>query len=274
MGAFNPILMILILLCAFLLGNCQFHDNSNEAVTWSNTCARLSKDLERALLADEGNLFRMRKAFFYSPTASPVLLKVVYNISYGENVISDKKLPCCSNTSFTWDKSTREHQSCKNVSLVPEGSGKNITFDTPDYFNSSTVKNTSICIPKEAINCSNSIELQQRSYVYGWTSTGVYVVFHPIVLTMMQAQIPLAALRIVHKTLIGHRSPEADTFLWDGSYDLPILYLNLHVTSLSCIPTEELFTSVLKDLNTLVRSQYVYLMTYHFFPVGEKGRGM
>ena len=55
-----------------------------------------------------------------------------------------------------------------------------------------------------------------------------WVVFHPIMLTMMQAQIPIAALRIVHKILVGHRSPEADTILWDGSYDLPTLYLNLH----------------------------------------------
>jgi hypothetical protein len=109
-------------------------------------------------------------------------------------------------------------------------------------------------MPDQINKCSNSIEFKQENYTYGWTSTGVYVVFHPIVLTMMQAQIPLAALRIVHKTYINQRSQEADTFLWDGSYDLPMLYLNLHITSLSCIPTEDLFTSVLKDFNTLVRS--------------------
>ena len=44
-------------------------------------CAQLSKDLEKALLLDERNLFCMRTAFFHSPTAAPVLLKVVYHIT-------------------------------------------------------------------------------------------------------------------------------------------------------------------------------------------------
>ena len=30
----------------------------------------------------------MKEAFFYSPTASPVLLKVVYNVTYGHNIIT------------------------------------------------------------------------------------------------------------------------------------------------------------------------------------------
>ena len=85
MGAFDWILTILVLLFIFFLsGNGQLCENSSEAATTS-ACARLSKDLKNALLGDEGNLFRMRKAFFYSPTASPVLLKVVYNITYGEH---------------------------------------------------------------------------------------------------------------------------------------------------------------------------------------------
>lgn len=72
------------------------------------------------------------------------------------------------------------------------------------------------------------------------------------ILHKMQAQIPFTALRIIHSTL-DQRSPEADSFLWDGSYELPTLHLNMHITSLSCIPNQDLFKAVLMDFNTLVR---------------------
>ena len=61
--------------------------------------SQLSVDLERALLQDKGNLFRIRRTFFHSPIASPVLLKVVYNITYGENItmaVAADKVPHCS----------------------------------------------------------------------------------------------------------------------------------------------------------------------------------
>ena len=251
MGAFNWTITVLILLLTFTSRSFQLCDDSSEVTT--SVCAKISKDIERALLEDEGNLFRMRKAFFYSPTASPVLLKVVYNVTFGENIttaITDKE-PCCY-TSFTQNETTEEHlQSCTNVNFTAERN-ENTTLDIPDCFNSSTVKNLTTNMLEEIATCSNSIEFKQRNYVYGWTSSGVYVVVRPMVLTVMQVQIPLAALRIVHKTYINQRGPEADTFLWDGSYDLPTLHLNLHITSLSCIPTKDLFTSVLEEFNTLV----------------------
>ena len=166
-------------------------------------CGRVSKDLETALVNDDGNLFRIRRAFFHSPTASPVLIKVVYNVTYAENVtlaISSEKIsPCFS-----------------------------------QHLNQST------------------IGLNQTSITLGWTSSGVYTIFHPAVLSVMQVQSPFALLRVIHLTLPDQRSPEADTFLWDGSYNLPTLYLNLHVTSLTCLPSQEVFMSVLKDLNAMV----------------------
>ena len=256
MGTFDWTIAVLILLLMFTSGSYQLCDDSSEVTT--GVCARISKDLEKALLEDEGNQFRMRKAFFYSPTASPVLLKVVYNVTFGENITTatTDKEPCCY-TSFTQNETTEEEehpQSCTNVNFTAERN-ENTALDIPDCFNSSTVKNLTTNMLEEitTYTCSNSIEFKQRNYVYGWTSSGVYVVFRPMVLTVMQLQIPLAALRIVHMTL-NQRGPEADTFLWDGSYDLPTLHLNLHITSLSCIPTEDLFTSVLEDFNTLVRS--------------------
>ena len=245
MGGYKPnwTISILILTSTFILGNCLLQCDDSREINIA-ACARLSKDLEKALLEDEGNLFRLRRAFFYSPTAKPVLLKVEYNITFGKSIItavSDEVLPCCYVQNTT--TGGRDTQSCRNLTTTSEGSAENV--------NSSTVDDTTSCMPEL---CSDSIEFKERSYVYGWTSTGVYVVFRPIVLTMMQTQIPLLALRIIHATFPSQSGPEADTFLWDGSYDLPTLHLNLHVTSLSCIPTESLFTSVLKDFNTLVRS--------------------
>lgn len=189
------VLAIVLSLTYSISGACQLCtcDLSSEVTT--GACAQILKDFEKAVLEDEGNLYRMRRAFFYSPTASPVLLKVVYNVSFSDNITD---IPSC-------------------------GKNSNLT----------------------------SITLVQRSIIYGWSSSGVYTVFHPTVLNMMQAQIPFAALRIVHKTL-NQRSPEADTFLWDGSYDLPTLHLNMHITALPCLPSQDLFDSVLMDFNTLV----------------------
>ena len=166
-----------------------------------SVCTRLLKDLEKALLQDETNLSQMRRAFFHSPTATPVLLRVVYNVTYSKNVtmaVAANDVPQCSRS----------------------------------------IVNT-------------TIDLNQRNITYGWTSSGVYTVFHPTVLTMMQAHTPFAVLRIVQQTL-GQRGPETDTFLWDGSYELPTLQLNMYINSLSCTPSNNIFESALMDLNTLV----------------------
>ena len=179
-------------------------DDPEELTT--GICGQLSKELERALVSDEGNLFRVRRAFFHSPTASPVLLKVVYNITYSESLIlaitSEEVFPCLASS---------------------------------QHLNQST------------------IGLNQTSITMGWTSSGVYTTFHPAVLSLMQVQSPFAFLRIMHQTLPDQRSPEAETFLWDGSYDLPTVHLSLHITSLTCLPSQEMFILVLKDLNTMVR---------------------
>jgi len=170
----------------------------------TGTCAQLSKDLERALLQDEGNMFRLRRAFYYSPTAAPVLLKVVYNTTFGEKVT--------------------------NWTTVEQGA-----------------------TPCSCETTNSTTKFVQRNITYGWTSSGVYTVFHPTVLAMMQAQFPIGLLRFYH-TILQHRSPEADTFVWDPINEVPTLHLNMHITSLSCIPSQELFESVLTDFNTLVRT--------------------
>ena len=157
-------------------------------------------------MQDEGNLFRLRRAFFHSPTADPVLLKVVYNITYAENIMA--------------------------------------------AFAGNEIR---LCSTESAEN--STIELQQQNITLGWTSTGVYMVFHPTVLNMMQLQLPFSILRAAHK-IMHQQSPKADTFLWDGTYDLPTLNINMHITSLPCIPSQDLFESVLMEANAMV-STYV-----------------
>ena len=199
---FKWYLLSVALIGTILTVSCLVCDDPVEVTT--GTCADLLTNLEKALLQDKGNLFRLRRAFFHSPTADPVLLKVVYNVTYAENIT----------TAFADD----EIQPCS------------------------------------ASPANSSTELQQQNVTLGWTSTGVYVVFHPTVLNMIQAQLPFAILRIIH-AIMQQRSPEADTFLWDGFYDLPTLHLNMYIVSLSCIPSQDLFESVLIDLNTLVSDQ-------------------
>ena len=207
-------LQLVVVVLAATRASCLVCDDPREMMT--GTCAQLSKDLERALLQDEGNLSRMRRAFFHSPTAAPVLLKVVYNITYAKNITT-----------------------------------ANAVNEAPHCDSSSAANST--------------IEFKERDITYGWTSSGVYAVFHPTVIKMMQAQSPFALLRIMYLTLPDQRSPEADTFLWDGSYDLPTVHLNMHISSLSCVPSQDMFESVFMDINTLVRahmSSYIDLVVY------------
>ena len=76
--------MIFVLVVSIIiLGNTLKCDDPANLAT--GICGQLSKGLDRALVKDDGNLFCTRRAFFHSPTASPVLLKVVYDITYGVN---------------------------------------------------------------------------------------------------------------------------------------------------------------------------------------------
>ena len=132
---FEQQLFITVLMATILTASCLVCDDPVEITT--GTCAKILKNLEKALLQDEGNLFHLRRAFFHSPTADPVLLKVVYNITYAENITAASEIQLCSTSAE-----------------------------------------------------NSSIALQQKNLTLGWTSTGVYVVFHPMVLSMIQAQLP------------------------------------------------------------------------------------
>lgn len=193
----TAIVSSLLLFTVLSVGDCVCENPDD----WQNAkdCYEVFTGLVQALVQDEGNIYRMKKAFFYAPSADPVLIKVDYNVSYGEN-ITEELLPYCVN-----------------------------------------VDNTT------AIN----ITINQTVIVRGWTSRGVYLVISPLRLNRMQMALPFSILRLIHRSK-EFSSPEVDTFLWDGSYDLPTLFLNLYITSLPCIPSEDIFNSTLDELTAYV----------------------
>ena len=174
----------------------------------ADVCYKLYDQIDNTLLEDKGNFYNLRRAFFYSPNANPVLLRVIYNVSFAENVT---------------ELARREPNYCTRTSGMEE---------------------------------NDTITLNDTQLVLGWTSSGVFTVFHPLTINFMQIQLPFVLMRIMFgifsKLDPTNSGPEASTFLWDGSYELPTLRFNLHFSSLPCIPSDELFNSALMDFNSLV----------------------
>ena len=188
---------LLVVIAALIsMGKCSC-DDSNDPL-YPTLCYKILQSLEQALITDEGNLYRCRKAFFYAPNADPVLMKVEYNISFDEHITGGALSNCINDNSS-----------------IP------ITFN-------------------------------QTRIIHGWTSRGLYLMINPLDLNYIQMTLPLAILRLIHKKTQLKGNPEVETFLWDGSYDLPTLFINLHITFLPCIPSMEVFNSTVEDLNTFV----------------------
>ena len=194
-----------LLICLISRG-CSIWSDCEEAL--AEVCYKLYDQITNTLLEDKGNFYRLRKAFFYSPNANPVLLKVAYNVSFADNVT---------------ELARRDPNYCTSTSKMEE---------------------------------NDTITLNSTQLVLGWTSSGVFTVFHPLTINFMQIQVPFLLMRIMFnifdKLDPNESGPEAKTFLWDGSYELPTLRINLHFTSLPCIPSNEVFNSALKDFNSLV----------------------
>ena len=64
---------LLLLISTSLLpqGHSVCDNSADEAI--ADACYKLDEQIEYALLQDKGNLYRLRKAFFYAPNAHPVL---------------------------------------------------------------------------------------------------------------------------------------------------------------------------------------------------------
>ena len=101
-------------------------------------------------------------------------------------------------------------------------------------------------------NSSVLISLNQTKIIRGWTSRGLYLWIDPVLLNRAQLLLPFLILRRIHQLGFVKSNPEMDTFLWDGSYNLPTLIINLNITSLPCIPSKEVFNSTIEDLTILV----------------------
>lgn len=205
--------IILISLVLFLCppGYCLC-DDSNETLDQVRIHAKLFQQFESSLNADESNLYRLRKAFFYSPSAKPVLMKVIYTITYSDNI---------------------------------------------------TTKSSDNCLSIDGSNISSAISINSTRITYGWTSSGVFTVFHPLTLNFMQIQLPFILLQtflfLTSKYTSTEGGPEALTFLWDATYELPTLYLSFNITNFPCVPSVDIFSSALKDFNSMVG---VYSWTY------------
>ena len=63
--------------------------------SFASTHHKVFKQLEQALTQDEANLYLLKGMFFYAPNADPVLFKVNYNITFGDN-ITENLLPLCN----------------------------------------------------------------------------------------------------------------------------------------------------------------------------------
>ena len=103
------------------------------------------------------------------------------------------------------------------------------------------------------VDNTSAIVINETEIIRGWTSRGVYYIINPLTLSRMQMVLPFAILRLINKkwrSLFG--SPEVDTFLWDGTYELPTLLIDLHIISLPCIPSEEVFNYTLDEVNAHV----------------------
>ena len=46
----------------------------------TQTCSKVFKGLSKTLIDNEANLYRMKQAFYYDPSADPALIQVNYNI--------------------------------------------------------------------------------------------------------------------------------------------------------------------------------------------------
>ena len=123
----------------------------------------------------------------------------------------------------------------------------------------STISLYSENVTKEQLKyCENvdneiAITINHTEITRGWTSRGVYYVISPLLLNNMQMVLPFAILKLINKGLKStFGSPQVDTFLWDGSHELPTLLINLMITALPCIPSEEVFNCTLEELNAYV----------------------
>ena len=95
-------------------------------------------------------------------------------------------------------------------------------------------------------------------YTYGWSQTGIFTVLHPLALNLFQLQLPFVLMRLTNLIADTTYDPEVNTFLWDGTSNLPTVHLYLHINKLNCTPSNDVFNSSLRELTSTVCSLQQY----------------
>ena len=108
------------------------------------------------------------------------------------------------------------------------------------------------------LKCTDSPVNQTIEIVQRWTSRGLYSWIDPLVLNDMQMMLPFSILRCIHQLGIAQGNPEMDTFLWDDTFELPTLHINMNITSPPCIPSYKLLNSATEDLTQFVSIPCMY----------------
>ena len=98
---------------------------------------------------------------------------------------------------------------------------------------------------------------------YGWSSSGMYTVVHPLALNLLQLQVPFVFLRAIRSLAEHYHDEEVNTFLWDGSYELPSVTLYIMVNSLECLPSNKTFQEILQELTTVVSVYHSIMLSWH-----------
>ena len=70
-------------------------DDSNGVL--AKVCYELFHTMEQSIYNDRGNLYRLRRAYFYAPNADPILIRVEYNITISN--LENSSLPICTEDS-------------------------------------------------------------------------------------------------------------------------------------------------------------------------------
>ena len=247
--------MAKLVIIILFISNLAYHinclcDSSNVHNFRAGICNELHSSLVDSLFRDSGNIFRMQNAFFYSPTANPILLKIVYNISYSEAIARAIDLDSENNDTSMWNFTANANAT------------NSYSENAWDFAMNDTDSELVSCYPDFE---NSSISLKTR-IIHGWSSVGVYTWFHPGALNLMQFQLPFTMLGLIRRAIshdIDLNGPKANAFLWDGSYELPTLRLDLHISNLTCIPDQEMFDAALMKLTSWVSIHYLAVMISH-----------
>ena len=109
-----------------LCGNCQTVCERPTTKEVLDTCFDLHSAYKSALIKVPSNMYTLRRSFFYSPNADPVLLKVNYNITYDTNLTLEELTQCPQNDKEIDDYITNTSQTTHTFGWTSSGVYKTV----------------------------------------------------------------------------------------------------------------------------------------------------